>query len=212
MHFDQEFKYEDWVEIHIRHRLIAVDGLAWVCETLLRDQPRPKVGFSLNGIDVDAINVINALCDAGLANGRALCEFLGLRVGRASEQLERVIRSVKRKGVDLWPEDLGVHTVPFARACSFGPGDPNTVRAAIGHFLRVANGGVAHLTFGSPVAEIEKIYQGTEAIRELCMVTFRESNALTDRLEKAEHEFRTIEWFAGKVRLAKAIESAARPT
>ena len=122
--------------------------------------------------------------------------------GAGDVVLSPVSRAPERKGIDAWPDDLGVRAIPFERACSLGPGTPAEVRDALTYFLIVANTGVAHLTFGSPTTEVGKLRLATKAIRELCLTSFRESGISMTGVVDAHHRF----W--GDVEFARLLPPA----
>lgn len=164
---DQERR--EHLERHIPYRLIAVHGFEWFLEKLLAKQALGDLSMPIAGrrIDFSSVALTNALVDAGLAHGRALCEFLGFVCAKGKDELRPAVRKAKSKGDDFWITDLRLPDLERGVACSSGLETAEEVEEALIYFLRAANKGVAHLTVDSRPTDVHKLLIAAKTVRRL---------------------------------------------
>ena len=196
-----EPKQKKHLEEHIPYRLAAVGGFRWFLEKLLDQAELSDVSMSVDGlaIQVRYYALTNALVDAGLAHGRALCEFIGFVRKKGAGALSAAGRTKKsgdfwmsrigraRKGGDFWIEDLHLPIVSPGAACEIGPESSVEIEDALVYFLRTANTGVAHLTVGSSSTDLRKLHLATHVISRLVTKHVYQPLNLESLLDKRHH-------------------------
>jgi hypothetical protein len=156
-------KEPDWamkrvyLERHIPYRLQAIDGLAWYCERVRLKRTDQPLDVTVQGVKVSGQLFTNGIVETGLASLRAMTEFLGFKVARDADRLADVDRTRFSKGDSAWIEDFGSAKVGADAAAQAGQIDPDTVTAAFVYALRLANKGVAHLTYGDDGTDVERV-------------------------------------------------------
>lgn len=138
----------------VPYRMVAVDGLHWFCEWLQLPEPRPALVVTVHGAPVPASLLTNGIVEMGLASLRALAEFLGLRYDGKTDSLAR---RTDRRADDASIQDFDRPEVTPELAGFTDLETPGAVREALAYALRMANKGVAHLTYGEIGGDPKKL-------------------------------------------------------
>lgn len=149
---------------HIPYRLMAIDGLCWACDMIMRSDSPIQIKMRDGVIQSKTYRILtNPFFEIGCIFCRVMLEFLGITLSKERKKLME--KSKKSNATDIWIADFGIPTVKVADLCSSTLERPQFIEEACVETILVANKAIAHLTQGSfPPADPPRIKLGAKTV------------------------------------------------